>query len=508
MQDLLRYAEREFHKGYCDSMKPENLPGGYAADALNCVLENDMIVKRHGYTIIGNDTGSVAGLGLGVLETAAGVKRIVAAWNNGAGTFSAYMAWTGSGNFADITGATAQTKDTLVNFEQAADKLYSFNGVDACLSYDGSTASAVADIPVGKYARWFNNYLFVAGNSTYPSRLYFSGVGTPETWNVLDYIDVNPDDGDIITGLNALGSELLITKRNKVYTFTGMSIASFAVKDLNEKINGFGNISHRSIQNIGNDTLFLSFVGTVPHIRSVKRTQYAVTVAGGVISDNISGTLDGLNKSLLNISASAFDGRRYYLSIPNGSSTYNNLVIVYDSIGKGFTRWTGVKAAAFVLSTISGKSEIYFQEASADSKVYKFDTSNSDNGAAIDFQYKTRAFICRGELGDTKADTRAKWKYLYFTADSGSDVDLAIEKSTNTYDFDTLMTVNLTGGSSVLPFALPMAFGTPDAIYERANISGNPSYMMQLRFAQAEADKPVTIREYSLLFKPKRLRNN
>ena len=508
MQDLLRYSEREFHKGYCDSMKPENLPTGYAADALNCIVEDDTIKKRHGYTIVGNDVGSMAGLGLGVLETAAGLKRVVAAWNDAGGTNSRYMAWSGSGDFVDITGTTTQTKDTLVNFEQASNKLYSFNGVDTCLAYNGTNASPIADIPVGKYAKWFNNFFFVAGNSSYPSRLYFSGVGTPETWDVGDYLDVNPDDGDSITGLNALGSELLITKKNKVYAFTGMSIASFAFKDMNERINGFGNISHRSLQNIGNDTLFLSFVGTIPHIRSIKRTQYAVNVAGGIISDNITGTLDAVNKSKLDISASVFDGRRYCLAMPNGASTYNNLMIVYDTVNKGFTRWTGVKAASFVISTIGGKAEIYFQEAGPDAKVYKMDTSDSDNGAAIDFQYKTRAFICRGELGDNKADTKAKWKYLYLTADSGSDVNLLVEGSRNTFEFDTLMTVNLIGTSSVLPFILPMPLGVPSAVRERVNIGGSPSNMMQYKFSQAEADKPVTIREYSVLFKPKRLRNS
>ena len=109
MQNLLRYTEREFHLGYNDSLKPELLSKGYAADALNCILENDSIEKRSGYTIIGNDVGSKRGLGLSSLEKADGTKRIIAAWDDATGTNSRYMAWTGSGNWTNITGATTQT---------------------------------------------------------------------------------------------------------------------------------------------------------------------------------------------------------------------------------------------------------------------------------------------------------------------------------------------------------------------------------------------------------------
>ena len=507
MQDLIRYSERNFSKGYRDDIKPELLTTGYAADALNCYIENDKIEKRHGFTIVGNDVGSKPGLGLGALETTGGTKRIVAAWNNAEDTQSVYMAWTGSGNFADITGATTQTAEKDVNFEQAVNKLYSFNATDACLAYDGSAASTIAAVPITKYAKWFNNFFFVAGNVTYPNRLYFSNAGLPETWTGTDYIDVNPDDGDIITGLNALGNELLITKRNRVYALTGFDVGTFTIKDINERINGFGNISHRSLQNIGNDTLLLSFVGVTPHIRSIQRTRYAVNVAGGIISQNVEGTMDGLNTTKLNLAAAIFDGRKYYLAVPNASSTTNNLVIVYDTVSKGYVRWTGLNIKAWAISTLGGKAEIYFQEAGNDSKVYKLDSSTSDNGAAIDFQYKTRMYTTRGIMNDLKSDTKSKWKYLYLTADSGSDVDLDVQKSIDSFEFDSVATVNLKGSSSVLPFVLPQRLGIPLVVRERVNLAGGPSHLVQFLFKQSEADKPVTIREYSVLFKPKKLRD-
>lgn len=507
MQNLLRYSEREFHKGYNDTLKPEILGEGYAADAQNCVLDRDSIKKRSGYTMVGDDVGSKRGLGLAAFENAAGTKRLVACWNDATDTNSKLYEWTGAGNWALVTDGGTLTQNTDINFEMADNSLYTFNAVDGSLKYDGSTAAAAAAVPVSKYGKWFHNYMFCAGNTTTPNRLYWSNVDDPDTWGGADYIDVNPNDGDVITGLHVLGDELVVMKRNRIWVLTGFTSAGFAVTDLAERITGHGGVSHRSMANIGNDMLFLSFVGDIPHVRSLQRTRYAVNVAGGTISEDIVGTLDGLNTTQLARAASIFDGRRLYMGIANASDTYNSLVLIYDTVNKGYTRWTGLNPAAWCTSTIGGSADIYFQEGSADSKVYKIDTSTSDNGAAIDFNYITRAFVCRGARGDVKGDTKAKWKYLYMTADSGSDVDLTITSSPDTYTYEAEATMNLLGTSSVLPFLLPQPFGIPTMTRERVNIGRNPSHLMQFKFSQTEADKPVSIREYSVLFKPKRLRD-
>jgi hypothetical protein len=506
MQDLIRYTERDFSKGYKDNVKPEMLPSGYASMILNAVVDGG-IKKRYGYTMVANAIGNKYGLGLGSLEKTDGTKRLVAVWNNSDNTNSVYMSWDGSGNWTQITGASNQTANKFTNFVQATDKLYSFNGTDTCLAYNGSSASPITAMPIGKYAIWFHNFFFVAGNPTYPNRLYFSNAGNPETWAANDYIDINPNDGDFISGLYVLGDELLISKKNRVFSLTGFDVGTFSINNINERINGFGNISHNSFQNIGNDTLFLSFTGNIPHIRSIQRTRYAVNVAGGIISEDIEGTMLGLNKSKLDISTSIFDGRKYYLAVPEGSSTINNVVIVYDTVNKSFVKWTGLNVAAWAISTIGGKAEIYFQEANNDSKVYKLDSSNSDNGNPIDFQYKTRMFTTRGIMNDIKIDTKAKWKYLFITVDTGNDVNLDIKRSSNSFDFNSVASVNLKGSSSVLPFILPQPLGSPSVLRKRVELGGDPAYSVQFNFCQNEANKPVHIREYTLLFKPKKIRD-
>jgi hypothetical protein len=53
-QNLKGIREADFTKGMNDKVKPEFLPPGFCADALNVLIEDNKIKKRTGYSIIGN----------------------------------------------------------------------------------------------------------------------------------------------------------------------------------------------------------------------------------------------------------------------------------------------------------------------------------------------------------------------------------------------------------------------------------------------------------------------
>ena len=58
---------------------------------------------------------------------------------------------------------------------------------------------------------------FLAGESTNPSRLYFSKIGYPERYGASDFYDVGKDDGDVITGLKEFGGNLVILKERSLW---------------------------------------------------------------------------------------------------------------------------------------------------------------------------------------------------------------------------------------------------------------------------------------------------
>ena len=145
--------------------------------------------------------------------------------------------WTGSGNWTALTSPTALTASLKCELEPANNALYDFNGTDTVHKItSGTTDSTVAAIPAGKYAKWFHQFFFVAGVSANPSRLYFSNINAPDTWTGADYIDVNADDGDIITGLAVLKDELLVFKKNRIWSLTGFGTGTFTLANLNERL--------------------------------------------------------------------------------------------------------------------------------------------------------------------------------------------------------------------------------------------------------------------------------
>lgn len=58
------------------------------------------------------------------------------------------------------------------------------------------------------------------------SRVHFSDAGAPETWTSTNFVDLNPGDGEVITGMQQLGDLLVVFKETRAYVFYGNSTDS------------------------------------------------------------------------------------------------------------------------------------------------------------------------------------------------------------------------------------------------------------------------------------------
>lgn len=507
--NLFAVREQLFGKGYNDKLPPEFIPRGYLADILNAVVSEDRIEKRTGYSLIGNDTGNVSILGLCGITTAAALKRLCKFHDNGAGTEIEIFEWTGSGNWTSINSTLLANNGNPVNCVVAENVVYAYDGSSTPVVITPGSPSTVATVPdanhpKGKFGAWFHNFHFVAGVSTNPNRLYWSELGDSDdfTNTTTGSLDVNPDDGDEITGLNILKDELVIFKRNRIWSLTGFGTTTFTLTNLNERITGFGTPSHRSIINTGNDLLFISHTGGVPEFRSLQRTRFGVIVEGGIISDDITGTMKGLNETRLNQTAGAFDGRRVFWAYPLSGSTTNNQISVYDTITKGWVRWSGVNATVFTEFNFSSESEIYFGESTANSLVYKFDTSTNDNGTAISFRVDTRRY------GGDRPEVKKKWKYFYITTETAGSYNLTVQESPDGFTFENLATVDLSSAGSVFPITLDSdKLGSTDVKRSRLIHVKKTSYFNQYRFVQNGLNQDAVIRDWEVLYKLRRLRD-
>lgn len=77
-------------------------------------------------------------------------------------------------------------------------------------------------------------------SSTQASRVKFSDPGDAETWGANNYVDLTPNDGDVITGLVAWGNLLFVFKQRKYFVFYGNSTDSAGNPVFNYRAFDFG----------------------------------------------------------------------------------------------------------------------------------------------------------------------------------------------------------------------------------------------------------------------------
>jgi len=511
--------ESEF-LGYDDLHPSELLAPGKFQVADNVLISDNKIKKVTGSTAINSAIAAFPFNGLFSFEKISSGDKWLIANVDGASTASIYRS-TG-GNFTAINGANTFTNAKRMYAAIANDSIFGFNQTEV-FDWDGTTFTKNrSGVPLGNFAQWFHNYLFVAATSANPNRLFFSNLGVPTTFTAADYVDVNPGDSDSCMGLGMLQDELFFFKRNTIWSITGWAGTTFAAttiaaQNTNVRLFGYGCIAPGSILSVGNDIYFLSFLSGTPQIRSLKKTQFAATLGGGIISYDISETMAGINKSYMANTVGVFDGRYCRWAITTGSSTTNNKLIVLDTWGirkvKGITiyPWTteSQKNASFMtVSTLSGSAITYFSDTSTTSGlVFKFDSSvYTDNGTNITMTATPRTFML-------DPSRKSKWKYLYVKFDTGVgsslNVNARVDRAVN---YTLQKAIALAGSSPGLgptgTFTLGVSvLGGGLVNMERVTFAQLTGVMLDVQFKETSAN-PVGIYEFSIYGNPKGLRDS
>ena len=175
---------------------------------------------------------------------------------------------------------------------------------------------------------------------------------------------------------------------------------------------------------------------------------------------------------------------------------------MYDIITKGWVRHVGINASVFESFAISTTPQLYFGEASADSKVYVFDTSTSDNGTAINFSITSRRY------GGERSEAKKKWKYLKVSAEEVGNYDITIDKAKDGFTYDNLGTLNLSGTGAIFDNIIldTSKLGSTDVKKVTFNHPKDIGYYMQYQMYDTSATSVVTIRNWEVLSIPRRIR--
>lgn len=201
-----------------------------------------------------------------------------------------------------------------------------------------------------------------------------------------NYVDISKDDGDKITGMGKWQDSLIVFKERSTYQFTFDATGVPTVKPINI---GVGCVSHRSIVNVENDLFFLSRKGV--YVLG-NEPNYMNTIRTNELSGRVSSEIAIITPSNLEECSAVYYDYKYMLSIPQGGTTYNNTVLVYDRRYTCWSKWDGIRPNSFAVYVDPNNAEhVYFADDNSGT-IWEMFVGLNDGGTAVSAQWTSKAF--------------------------------------------------------------------------------------------------------------------
>lgn len=302
-----------------------------------------------------------------------------------------------------------------VGFVEAKGSIYvlSANTTDKIQKTDG-TAGGTADhgsanAPKASIGIYHNNRLFVNDLNNF-ERVWFSDTNDPDTFRNQTtsavateggYIQVSNGDGDRIKGIGKLGSVLFFFKERSIHMLLGSSFTGDETFRLIEIARGIGTKSPRSVTTVENGLFFMDSDGFLRYFYGPSRK---ITAGLGRPIEDLTTEIP---TTYLEEAAGGYFDRKFFLSFAGSGQTKNTEAWALDmravtpgltsdedaDLQSGWTELTGVEWNQFVVT--NGQSDTalpYFADSTANGKVWKFLSGTTDDGAAIPYAWKSKAY--------------------------------------------------------------------------------------------------------------------
>lgn len=299
----------------------------------------------------------------------------------------------------------------------------------------GSTGNAVhlteTVFTGGKTCSTYGNYLIV-GNTTesgtaYPSRIRWSDINNPDSFPTLNYIDVEPNDGDRIVAVTAFEDSVYIFKKRSIFRMliTGLDGPdAFIIRPVSRNIGAWAKNSVKAIPNVG--VAFLA-----------QNTMYVLSDNGlEPIGDPIQNTFNSVTRSMWgNAVAEVYPKTyQYWIAVSTTADNQNHLVLVYDYVQKAWAYYTGQDVNMIAQAEDSTGQNIILTGDYAGNHYKQDTTATADTVAGvsknISFSYTTPDY----SIAQPEYTKGFKYLYIFFNVVSSSvTVETAYDYST-TYE--------------------------------------------------------------------------
>lgn len=178
----------------------------------------------------------------------------------------------------------------------------------------------------------YQNSLFLIGSSMFPSTVFFSDLGVPESIQPTYNFEVRTNNGDFLTGGKFYHNSLYLFKRYSFYRLDGTDPTNFQLYDTSDQ---YGCLSERAIVVYQDYMLFLDRKGIALYNGAQPE----------IISQKIEPIFLTMNEDAAINQACAFHNRlrnEIWWGIPTNGSTINNTIIVFDYISNAWTVRNGI----------------------------------------------------------------------------------------------------------------------------------------------------------------------
>lgn len=453
MANVKSYNQADYSGGLNTTESAENIGVNEATLLRNWdITEAGKLTQRPGLTQIGNTIASTTICGLYSYRRTTGGKDLLLMEKTN-------LRYLNSDTWTTLDSGFTTGLPTWFETCPLNDKVYISNGTDALHSWDrvATTLNSClteldTTVPRGKVLRWHKNHMFTCnavkeGANTWYKRVYWSNLGDPDTYTPATNFFNVPGEGNTITMMD-MGDSLVIFNEHSIQFLSGWGSTSWIitasasnVANLDEQV---GCIAPRGATKVGNEVWFIDDEG---YIRRLYQTDFDA-YRRDIISTKLNDTLAGINKTQLTKAVAFTWNDKVYFAVPDGSSTVNSLVLVFDlnaskrnGGAEAWTTYTGWTPAIIDTHIPASTVEMYIGDASS-GRVYQH-TGKDDNGTAIDCRWDGKKY----NYG-TPNWKRFKWGDIEAPNMGSTDID--IYASSDSAPFAKLTTLTLQGSGSTL----------------------------------------------------------
>lgn len=313
--------------------------------------------------------------------------------------------------FADlVSGRTTDFSDT--DFCVLSDKLlfvdgasepdgkglmYVWNGTGTVSKQTTSVAKHPApgvdettDMPVLRYLQTFRGRAWAAGDPNHPSRVHYSAPLDPTNWfgtGTADgnNLDIDPDNGEIVTGIGRLFNGVVVFKERSIYLWTFGDADNPAMDGRVEQlVPGTGCVSHYSIAYYNGAMIFLGQNG---------EGDYGVFRLTGSGVEEYSLKIPKQLKRILSTGNRPPKGvahdHHYFVSVvsPDDPDGTRSLTFVLDLRRMCWTTVEGIEVGSWAIDRQDG--DLYFGSDDT-GLIYQYGTGHTDDGQPIRYSYRSK----------------------------------------------------------------------------------------------------------------------